>query len=63
MTTSNLIKELKKIEFGASGRPREISFVIKNKNGLRTIYEPEVSFYSSGDGICGAEVSFLITPK
>lgn len=63
MKTTELIEILKRIEKGASGRSREISFSIQNKNGTRYIYEPEIRLESTGDGIAGAEVSFLIIPK
>ncbi len=56
MTTSELIKELKRIEFGASGRPREISFQVPSK-AKAFIYEPIIKVSSTGDGIAGAEVT------
>lgn len=63
MTTTDLTKIWQRIEKGASGRSREISFTIKNENGLRSIYAPKIELKSTGDGIAGAECSFLITPQ
>lgn len=58
MTTSDLIDLLSTVEYGASGREREISFDIKNKNGrVRFVPEADISVSSTGDGIAGAELS------
>lgn len=59
MTTTELIKLLKSIEYGASGRSREISFKI----GKRNIFEPNIRISSTGDGICGAEACLEIIKK
>ncbi len=61
MTTTELIKLLKRIEFGASGRAREISFKVPSK-AKTFIYEPNIEVNSTGDGICGAEVTLKINP-
>ena len=53
MTTTELIKLLQSVEKGVSGRSREISFEI----GDAFIYEPDIKISSTGDGICGAEVT------
>lgn len=52
MTTTELIEILKSVEFGASGRPREISFYI----GKKFISSPSVLIEGTGDGIAGAEL-------
>lgn len=62
MTTTELIALLQKYEKGTSGRSREISFNIKNTR-KSYIYEPNIEFGSSGDGICGAELSLIIVAK
>ena len=59
MTTTDLIKVLKKIEFSASGRPREISFLISDKKE-KFIYCPNITLDSTGDGVCGSEVTLKI---
>jgi hypothetical protein len=56
MTTTKLIALLQKIEYGASGRSREISFTI----GDLYISDAEVQLISTGDGCCGAEVDLEI---
>lgn len=62
MNTTELIELLKKVEKGASGRSREISFKIE-KTRKSYIPEPNIEIYSTGDGISGAEVCFRITAK
>lgn len=64
MNTTKLIEELQRLEFGASLRPREISFVVR-REGEEDIYlhEPEIVRDSTGDGICGAEVCFSLIDK
>ena len=48
MTTTELIELLKKHEFGgATGRPREISFLYKNS----FLAEPDIVVESTGDGM------------
>jgi hypothetical protein len=59
MTTTELINLLKSIEYGVSGRSREISF----KVGKRYIFEPNIVINSTGDGIAGAEVCLEIVKK
>ena len=53
MTTTELIKLLQSVEFGASGRSREISFRILPKKYL---FEPIIKIEGTGDGIAGAEL-------
>lgn len=53
MTTTELIELLKEVEFGASGRPREISFDHKDE----FISSPEIAISMTGDGIAGAELT------
>jgi hypothetical protein len=61
MTTTQLIEVLKKIEFGASGRAREISIRIPRKNGKHLwISESDIKVTGTGDGIAGAEVTLEI---
>lgn len=61
MTTTELINLLKKVEFGASGRARKISFNIQRKNNkIIFLSEPEITINGTGDGTCGAEISLLI---
>ena len=59
MTTTELINLLKSIEFGASGRSREISFEV----GRKHIYEPNITISSTGDGMAGAEVCLKIVKE
>lgn len=56
MTTTELIELLKQYEKGASGRSREISF----KVGRKFIFEPNITVDSTGDGICGAEITLKL---
>jgi hypothetical protein len=58
MTTTELIKLLKNIEFGASNRPRTISITYDKDKYL---FEPNIEILSTGDGICGAEVNLKIS--
>lgn len=59
MTTTELIKLLQKVEFGASGRPREVSFKVPSK--FKTfIPEPEIIIDGTGDGIAGAEITLKL---
>lgn len=58
MTTTELIKLLQKVEFAASGRPRNITFW---KNGKKLIDDKDNLIISStGDGCAGAELSLEI---
>ena len=59
MTTTELIKLLQSIEKGASGRSREISFVINDEE----IFEPDIKIVGTGDGIAGAEVTLRLLVK
>lgn len=58
MTTTDLIELLKKLEHGASGRPREIS--IYTPDGYYHL--PDIKFSGSGDGVAGAELLLKIQP-
>lgn len=58
MTTTELIGLLKGVENGGiTGKPREISFYI---DGCGYLFGPNIEIYSTGDGICGAELSLHI---
>ena len=57
MNTTELIELLQEHEFGASGRPREISFA--TLGGYHA--EPDISLNSTGDGIAGAEICLSLT--
>lgn len=58
MTTTELIRLLESVEFGASGRPREITFW---KNGKILIDgKDNLTISSAGDGCAGAELSLEI---
>lgn len=59
MTTTELIALLKENEFGASGRPRKISFRTKDA----FMAEPKIMASSTGDGICGPEITLYLEPK
>jgi hypothetical protein len=56
MTTTDLIKLLQKVEFGASGRPREITFRSYNRLENGFDYWKSIEIIGSGDGIAGAEL-------
>ncbi|TFJ58783.1 hypothetical protein CKN96_06000 [Carnobacterium maltaromaticum] len=56
MTTTELIDLLKSVEFGASGRPREIS--ITTDYGFYP--NPDITVHATGDGIAGAELCLSI---
>lgn len=59
MNTTELIELLKSVEFGASGRPREISI---SYNSEKIFFpEPDISISGTGDGIAGAELSLELT--
>jgi hypothetical protein len=61
MTTTQLIKLLKSVEYGASGRPREISFYREDEDGERNFMsEPYISIDGTGDGVAGAELILLL---
>lgn len=59
MTTTELIELLKSIEFGASGRPREISISFDSE-GMFIPY-PKMNIAGTGDGISGAELTLGLT--
>ena len=59
MNTSELIELLKSVEFGTSGRPREISIRLDSE-GIYLPY-PKLNIVGAGDGIAGAEVTLEIT--
>lgn len=56
MTTTELIDLLKRVEFGASGRSREIS--ITTDCGFYP--NPDITVHATGDGIAGAELCLAI---
>lgn len=56
MTTTELMDLLKSVEFGASGRPREIS--ITTDCGFYP--NPDITIHATGDGIAGAELCLSI---
>lgn len=56
MNTTKLIELLRKVEFGASGRPREISFVSDDFHYT----DPVIEIDSTGDGIAGAELTLKL---
>ena len=64
MTITKLIELLKKVEYGASGRSREITIYTQKLTGeldkaiLTELDNLEIS--STGDGIAGAEISLVI---
>lgn len=58
MNTTELIELLKSVEFGASGRPREISISLDSEGMF--FPDPEFSITSTGDGIAGAELGLEI---
>ena len=59
MNTTELIEMLKSVEFGASGRPREISISFNSEEVF--FPEPEISIAGTGDGIAGAELTLELT--
>lgn len=59
MTTTELIELLTGLEFGASGRPREISLYVDRK----FLSSPDISFNSSGDGVAGAELCLAVRSR
>lgn len=61
MTTTELIEVLKRLEKGASGRSREISFWVGGEHEGQFISSPEIEVLSTGDGIAGAEITLLLT--
>ena len=63
MNTTELIELLKSVEFGTSGRPREISIRLDSE-GIFLPY-PKLNVVGTGDGIAGAVecIFFLLTSK
>ena len=59
MTTTELIELLKSVEFGASGRPREISISL-NSEGM-FFPNPKLNIVGTGDGVAGAELTLELT--
>lgn len=59
MNTTELIELLKSVEFGASGRPREIS--ISFNSGEVFFPNPKLNIVGTGDGIAGAELTLELT--
>ena len=59
MNTTELIELLKSVEFGASGRPREISIRLDSEGVFLPC--PKLNIVGTGDGIAGAEVTLEIT--
>ena len=59
MTTTELIELLKSVEFGASGRPREISISCNSENIF--FPDPNISITGTGDGVAGAELFLELT--
>lgn len=69
MTTTQLIELLKSVEFGASGRSREISFSIPFSIEEHADHEPgddiyvsspNIKIYGIGDGTAGAELTLQL---
>ena len=52
MNTTELIELLKSVEFGASGRPREISIRLDSEGIF--LPDPEFNITSTGEGTAGA---------
>ena len=59
MNTTELIELLKSVEFGASGRPREISIRLDSE-GIFLPY-PKLNIVGTGDGVAGAELTLELT--
>ena len=59
MNTTELIELLKSVEFGASGRPREISISF-NSEGM-FFPNPKLNIAGTGDGVAGAELTLELT--
>ena len=59
MNTTELIELLKSVEFGTSGRPREIS--ISFNSGEVFFPNPKLNIAGTGDGVAGAELTLEIT--
>lgn len=59
MNTTELIELLKSVEFGESGRPREISISLNSEKMF--LPNPEFNIAGTGDGIAGAELTLELT--
>ena len=59
MNTTELIELLKSVEFGARGRPREISISYNSEE--KYFPAPDISISSTGDGVAGAEMCLELT--
>ena len=59
MNTTELIELLKSVEFGASGRPREIS-ISSNSEGM-FFPNPKFNIVGTGDGVAGAGLTLELT--
>ena len=55
MTTTELIELLKSVEFGISGRPREISISFNSEEMF--FPNPKLNIVGTGDGVAGAELT------
>ena len=61
MTTTELIDVLQRLEKGASGRSREISFQLGKDIKSKFISSPNIEVDSTGDGVAGAQITLKIT--
>lgn len=74
MNTTELIELLKSVEFGTSGRPREISISFNSGEvffpnpklnivgtGEMFLPNPKLNILGTGDGIAGAELTLELT--
>ncbi|WP_373762801.1 hypothetical protein [Jeotgalibaca porci] len=61
MNTTELIELLKSVEFGASGRPREISISINFDSEEMFFPNPKLNIVGTGDGVAGAELTLELT--
>ena len=59
MNTTELIELLKSVEFGASGRPREISIRLDSEGIF--LPNPEFNIISAGEGTAGAGLTLELT--
>ena len=59
MSTTELIELLKSVEFGASGRPREISISFNSEKMF--FPNPKLNIVGTGDGFAWAELTLEIT--
>ena len=59
MNATELIELLQSVEFGTSGRPREIS--ISLNSGEMFFPNPKLNIIGTGDGVAGSELTLEIT--